>query len=255
MKVSVYGHVYLVRCSATGKLYVGQTIRPLAVRFRQHGRLWRGKTSALGAAIRRYGPASFTIELLEECASREALDAAEAAWIDRLDCLAPKGYSLRPGGGNRAPQSAESRLRQSETMRGRVLTPQHRQKISAALYRLPAPSPDREAHRSDAISAAMRGREISAEHRAAISRTRRGQPCPLETRLKLLGRTRPGGGLSRPGEANPNARLTWPRVAAIRLLAGEFTQGELARLSGVTQAHIGRIIRGIAWNLNRKPIP
>jgi group I intron endonuclease len=207
------GSVYLARCTATAKGYVGQTWSGLRTRLAQHLSRpeRRAATSALAAAVGKYGRAAFTIELLEECADQAALDAAEISWIARLGTASPGGYNVRAGGA-RGPHTEETR-----------------RKLAA--------------------------RPVTPEWRAAISRAMRGRPASPEARARLAaGRAR---GPTRPqvGEANPNARLTWPRVDAIRLPAGEFTQGELARVTGLTQAHIGRIVRGIAWNLNRKPIP
>ena len=48
--------------------------------------------------MRKYGIENFTIEVLEECYSREQLNEREIFWIAKLNCKHPNGYNLTDGG-------------------------------------------------------------------------------------------------------------------------------------------------------------
>jgi general stress protein YciG len=123
--------VYCCTCRTTGKKYVGQTRRTLATRWRAHVRSASNPRciTALAHAIRKHGAADFTREVLEEVAGQAEANAAEIRWIAQLECLAPGGYNLNPGGGV-GPMSAESRRKMREAWANR--TPEARAAIHAA---------------------------------------------------------------------------------------------------------------------------
>lgn len=63
--------------------------------------------------MRKYGVDAFEFCVVEECESEEASYDAEARWIQRLNCLAPRGYNLTAGGTGVTSPSAESRRKMS----------------------------------------------------------------------------------------------------------------------------------------------
>lgn len=91
------GKVYKITNLINGKLYIGQTIKTLDIRFKSHK---RGKF-AIGLAMRRYSIDNFKIELIDTATSREELNRKEEEWIIKLDTLAPNGYNLQLNGLNR----------------------------------------------------------------------------------------------------------------------------------------------------------
>lgn len=82
--------------------YIGQTQKPLSVRWGNHvAKATAGAQTALGACIRKYGPDSFVIEALSMHDTRSAALAAEIAAISRLGTLTSDGrggLNLTPGG-------------------------------------------------------------------------------------------------------------------------------------------------------------
>lgn len=93
-----------------GKVYIGLTTKTLSNRTRMHVNNSRaGSNLPLHNAIRKYGPASFKVEVIETCTSMEELIKAEMKYIEELKCLAPNGYNLRNGGENKVwhPDSKE----------------------------------------------------------------------------------------------------------------------------------------------------
>ena len=85
--------IYKVACAITGDFYIGKTIQRLEKRFRRHlldAR--RGRQTHLCRAIRLYGEAAFSIEIVEEPA--DDLSARECHWIAALR----PAYNMTAGG-------------------------------------------------------------------------------------------------------------------------------------------------------------
>ena len=92
--MKVFGGIYFIVNKIDGKMYVGQTIRPLNVRFGKHCYA----DSLLGRAIRKYGREHFRCEILKHCASKAEMDAWEKFFIAALKTKKPYGYNLTDGG-------------------------------------------------------------------------------------------------------------------------------------------------------------
>jgi len=142
--------IYLIRNTMTGTGYIGRTVSPLQRRWTEHvSDANRRAKAPIQFAIRKYGPAAFTIELVAEASSHAELQALEIAWIKRLGTHVSRGgynVSLGGGGGFGVPKSAETRAKisaaakgrrrspeasakQAETMRRRGLSPEHKAKL------------------------------------------------------------------------------------------------------------------------------
>ena len=97
-----------VRNTVNNKCYIGQTIKSIEFRFKEHVRraLKRSdRKSHLGAAIRHYGEDAFTIEEVFKVVaySLEArfilLDAMECFYIRKFNSRDLNlGYNIKPGG-------------------------------------------------------------------------------------------------------------------------------------------------------------
>jgi group I intron endonuclease len=130
MTTEVYGVLYKITNTVTGDIYIGQTITRLRVRFVKHLSDARcGKATILCHAIRKYGQERFVIALLQECASREELDAAE---IETIAELAPR-YNACAGGGGLGSPAPQVRAKISAAMRKRKFSEGHKQRISLGL--------------------------------------------------------------------------------------------------------------------------
>lgn len=91
-----FGNIYKITNKVNGKVYIGQTIRPLKVRFRQH--TYRKDCTYLASAINKYGKENFTIELIETI-PYEKLNEREIYWISFYKSQNKKyGYNLLKGG-------------------------------------------------------------------------------------------------------------------------------------------------------------
>ena len=93
--MEVFGIVYALVNKVNSKMYIGQTIQPLKVRFSQHACC---KKSAIGNAIRYHGKENFLRIVIKECASKIEMDKWEKFFIIALNTKAPFGYNITDGG-------------------------------------------------------------------------------------------------------------------------------------------------------------
>ena len=89
------GHIYVITNLINGKQYVGQTSRSIETRYYEHCYDNRS-TSAIHAAIVKYGVKNFKVEELEEVDITE-MDSREQFWIAKLDTF-KNGYNKNIGG-------------------------------------------------------------------------------------------------------------------------------------------------------------
>lgn len=94
-----YGSIYIIKNTVNNKVYIGQTIVSLKLRFQNHlSAARRGKDYVIGKAIRKYGESNFYIELLEKCLV-EKLNEREKYWIKIFNSTNNKyGYNISIGG-------------------------------------------------------------------------------------------------------------------------------------------------------------
>ncbi|MBR2775264.1 MAG: GIY-YIG nuclease family protein [Selenomonadaceae bacterium] len=90
----MYGVIYTLIDGINDKEYIGQTVRPVEVRFKQHAKT----DSYIGRAIRAHGEDMFSIVVLKECESKEELDYWEKHFIKSRNTKSPNGYNLTGGG-------------------------------------------------------------------------------------------------------------------------------------------------------------
>ena len=113
MEDEVFGRIYGIEYLILNKIYIGQTTKPVEERIKEHRYC---TTSYIGREIHKHGWENFTWVVLEECYSREELNAAEMKWIKFLNTKCPNGYNLTDGG-------------DSNARKGRKLTEDHKRKI------------------------------------------------------------------------------------------------------------------------------
>lgn len=102
-------NVYRIINKLNGKMYVGQTEKPIETRFREHLKP-SNQSRKIKEAISEYGSSNFDIELLEQCETRDMAWNREQYWIKELNTLSPNGYNLASGG-NHPFLCEETRIR------------------------------------------------------------------------------------------------------------------------------------------------
>lgn len=115
------GYIYKITNTVNNKCYIGQTIKSIQTRFKQHmSRAIKhaDMKSHLGAAIRTYGEQSFKIEELFKVVAYSIetriilLDTLECYYIRKFNSRNVNlGYNLQPGG--QYPKTTSSQLYQS----------------------------------------------------------------------------------------------------------------------------------------------
>ncbi len=118
--------------SPNGKSYIGITLKTCDGRWEKHLEHARGKRAngAIYAALRKYGPESFTREALAECDDWPTLCGMEREAIRTHGTLSPGGYNLTLGGeGVQGPRSEADRLKISAAQKKRFERPEERERL------------------------------------------------------------------------------------------------------------------------------
>lgn len=178
------GLVYLVRLNGVPK-YVGFTSTSVERRWKKHcADAASGSNSVLHAAIRKYGPESFVVELLHKSEDVDhALNTIEPNCIvEYRTALADGGYNMTSGGEGAVGVfvSEKTRRKRSASLQGRVFSEETRRKISDA---------KRGVRRSDdakkKISEGHKNSEKAKAHVAEMCRSWVGKTHSETTKQKL----------------------------------------------------------------------
>ncbi len=100
--------IYKITNKINGKSYIGQTIRSIRERWENHKTTakYLKRDTYLYKAIRKYGLENFTIEEIDGANSLSELNYKEFIAIHKNNTLAPNGYNLKEGGGNKTNSEA-----------------------------------------------------------------------------------------------------------------------------------------------------
>jgi len=136
------GYIYKITHKESKKSYIGQTIKDLEERWREHLK----KTSNcryLSHALKKYGKDAFEFKLICICFDDD-LNRFEIDYMKKYNTISPNGYNLREGG-NSGKQHEDTKKKISETLKdkyakheiianngflGKKLTAEHKSKIS-----------------------------------------------------------------------------------------------------------------------------
>lgn len=86
--------IYKITNKKNGKMYIGQTIRPVEDRWKRHcsDALNHILDTHFARAIRYYAPSAFTIEIIDTATTQQELTAKESYWITWYDSI-NNGYN------------------------------------------------------------------------------------------------------------------------------------------------------------------
>lgn len=188
--------MYLVTNQINNKQYIGKAIHGLNCRKKAHEKAaMDGSTFYFHCALRKYGFNAFDWAILFRSDWDDELLIAEHKFICDFCTIAPSGYNMTTGGEGCSGRilSLESREKignanrgrkhtkeECAAMKGRVFSPEHRAKLSAAKLgkRLPQKT-------TDAAALVNRGKERTPETKAKISAANKGRRLSPETRAKM----------------------------------------------------------------------
>ena len=85
--------IYKITNKINGKVYIGETIRPLNTRWNRHlSNARSGKKEHLYCSMREYGIENFSIEEIDRCPN-DVRFAVETSYIIKYNSLEPNGYN------------------------------------------------------------------------------------------------------------------------------------------------------------------
>jgi group I intron endonuclease len=193
--MAVCGYIYLISNLVNGKVYIGQTSKPISIRWGNHKSQSRnGKQSPLAKAIRKYGESAFSVSEMHRASSQGELDELEKTCIAAHQSTNKQlGYNIAEGGNKINRMFGEKNPRY-----GKNLTDQERERASASikegLAKRKADGKTR-VYSEDAIEN-LRARFIgntfssfpkSQEHRDKISASRKAYWASLKMKSQLGG--------------------------------------------------------------------
>lgn len=92
----MFGFIYMIQNKVNGKMYIGQTINSLNIRWGKHVRMAQKGATGIAGAIYKYGVDNF--DFVEICkAPIEELNDLEIFYINKYDSY-NQGYNLTLGG-------------------------------------------------------------------------------------------------------------------------------------------------------------
>lgn len=224
--------IYLLTHIETGRKYVGQS-RRIAHRWKQHERATA--KNKIGAAIRAYGWASFSAEIIQLCEPHE-LNACEARWVLHYQCVAPLGFNLTTGGDHTA-YSDETRKKIGDANRRRVVTEETRAKMSKA-------QSNRSATHRENISKAKTGRPISQEHAAALRKAAKDHAATNIPRLAEINRGSKRSDECRAKIAEANRKRVYSQETLAKMSAAQRGRGAGVPLSSEHRAKVSASLKG-----------
>ncbi len=91
------GSIYIIRNHMNDKVYIGQTIQAVNLRFNGHIKDSKSKKSKFYDAVKKYGKENFFYEVLETGLSEQELNERERYYIRKFDSV-KNGYNTGIGG-------------------------------------------------------------------------------------------------------------------------------------------------------------
>jgi hypothetical protein len=210
-------YIYRIINLINWKQYVGQTYKPVKSRLGEH---YRFKKTLISKALRKYGKENFIIEQIDTAQTQRELDLKEILWIEYLGTHISlgNGYNVDWGGNNKGKHCQETKLKisnsqkgrkhseetkrkMSESSKGQVISQEQRDKLSKMFkgsgHLLYGKTPSKETR--EKLSKSLKGKntwskgiELSDSHKNKISNTlkgrvpwNKGKVASEETKLKM----------------------------------------------------------------------
>jgi len=170
--------VYKITNKTNNKVYIGKTIRSMSGRFAGHNhKIRQGSQLPIYNAIRKYGWADFTIEILARCSAVEELNVLEISWIKHYNARDIQfGYNIAEGGDSGFPFSEKIIKNLAVCRKGVPLSATHKQRIS------------------EGTKGAQLGKVVSENTRKLLSEQRLGIPLWDDEQKKQMSLDMTGAG-------------------------------------------------------------
>ncbi len=175
-----YGFIYKIT-SPSGKAYIGQTIRSVECRVRQHSMFKKKICQCIFRAIRKYGIDSMFVEVIDVVAVG-LLNVREMELIKSHLSKKPHGYNLTDGGEGARGRIATfaARLRTGEATKQRWAKPGMREKMRKGLANHIWTKEQKE-H----LSFLSRQKKLSPRHKQALLTANIGRKFSAESKQRM----------------------------------------------------------------------
>jgi group I intron endonuclease len=194
-----------------GKVYIGQS-NNIRNRFNQYKNSHFKKQYKLFYSIEKYGYDSHTFEVLEECAE-DILNARERYWQDYYNVL-QEGLNLHLTRTDDKPakHSQETKQKIKESLIGRVMTDEHRKRMSIARLALPeeirkAAGQHKKGHKESEESNKKRSEKLLGIVRSEETRNKMRKP-KSKSHIENIRKAKVG--LKSPIKGHPDEIITCP---------------------------------------------
>ena len=123
--------IYKITNLVNNKVYIGQTIQDLKLRWGAHKRAMKAKKDhPLYNSMNKYGVDNFKIEEIATASSIKELNRKEVCWANVYKAHDREfGYNLRECGGNRGKHSKETKKKISNALKGRICSKEPKEKM------------------------------------------------------------------------------------------------------------------------------
>jgi len=135
-------YIYQIKNKINNKVYIGQTVKSLELRWKNHINKSKKTNTKLYNAMRKYGSNNFYIELVEECRNLDELSLKEEHYIKVLNTI-NTGYNMVDGGRTNVMDNDDIKKHHKMVM-GSV---EVRQKISFSMKEYRKRTPFTDVHR------------------------------------------------------------------------------------------------------------
>ena len=126
--------IYKITNKITNKVYIGQTSIKLEARWKKHiySALRNEDKYIFHKAIRKYGAACFTLEIIDYAATKDELNEKEIYWIAYYNSKTPNGYNMTNGGDGVVGcyRGEQYRQKMSNALKNHIVSDETREKIS-----------------------------------------------------------------------------------------------------------------------------
>jgi len=179
--ITPYGKIYRLTNKINGKMYHGQTIDDVNIRWDKYKRLDCKRQPKLYPALKKYGPENFLFEVVDESPQDQIqLDNKEMFYIAKFDSF-HNGYNCNEGGRGCGKMSEETKLKISKANKGNYHSDETKKKISEAnsgnkngMF-----GQHHSIETKQKISKALSGRILSAETKKKLSEGKMGNKHPM----------------------------------------------------------------------------
>jgi len=179
----MFGIIYKIKNIFTGKKYIGQTVKTLDSRKKEHKtNVIKGTGHYIHNSMRKHGFDNFERSILCECNTREDLDEKEVYFIKELGTLTPNGYNLTLGGKGSSGYhpTEETKKKIGIGNRGKFVPFKVRKQIS-----LSTKGKIRSKEHCENISKGLTGKIQTEEHRRNNSKGQTGKKLSESTKQKI----------------------------------------------------------------------